>query len=179
MVMVDHMLQGVGTLAEHVEQLLGVQITDEALVDRRQRLPRVLQCLHKAATRRAMAAFAKLRLCVLVELRLHNPQVAVIGTEGESELTQARRLLAQLPPRCRLLIDRLYGVPSFLCDFLQQCLTRQSEFLARMRQGIKVRLLQRLPDGSSLLEVRVRDARDDWQTLQVRRGAARSCGSAS
>lgn len=212
--MVYHVTQGVGTLAEHVSQLFGITITDEALVDRRQRLPWklwerilelalgvradaqkhpgafykgfrllgmdgamfsvrntpwVLQRLSKAATRRCKAAFAKLRMCVLVELRLHNPVAAVIGRSDESEMGQARRLLDRIPPQCLVLIDRLYGVPSFVLEFFQHCLHRQSEFLVRVRRGLKARLLQCFPDGSCLLEVRARNSCGGWETMQVRR----------
>jgi len=212
--MVYHVTQGAGTLADHVRELWGVSITDEALVDRRQsqpwrlwerilelalgvradeknhpgafykgfrllgmdgtmfsvrNTPWVLRRLGKAAARRCKAAFAKLRMCVLVELRLHNPVAAVIGRSDESEMEQARRLLEHVPSKSLLLIDRLYGVGSFLLDFFRQCRCRKSEFLVRVRRGLKPRLLKNLPDGSCLMEVRGRRPEGGWETMQVRR----------
>ena len=212
--MVYHVAQGVGTLADHVLELWGVTMTDEALVDRRRsqpwrlwerilelalgvradeqkhpsafykgfrllgmdgtmfsvrNTPWVLQRLSKAAARRCKAAFARLRMCVLVELRLHNPVAAAIGRSDESEMEQARRLLEKVPPRSLLLIDRLYGVGSFLLDFLRQCRGRKSEFLVRVKRGLKPRLLKNLPDDSCLMELRARRPGGGWETMQARR----------
>ena len=60
-------------------------------------LPVFVQTLGKAARRRFSAAFAKLGVCLLVELGAHNPLAAAIGETGEKEYALARRLLAQLP----------------------------------------------------------------------------------
>ena len=64
-----------------------------------------MQVLGKAASQRFAAAFAKLSVCLLVELGAHNPLACAIGAGGEKEYARARRLLAQLPAGCLLLAD--------------------------------------------------------------------------
>src|SRR6218665_728128 len=49
--------------------------------------PQILAKMTKAASRRFEAAFAKLEMCVLVELGLHNPLAAEVGLKGEGEWT--------------------------------------------------------------------------------------------
>jgi len=119
--------------------------------------PQVLEVLPKARTRRGRAAFAKMTTAVLVELGLHNPVAAVIGRDGESEWELARRLVAQLPKRALLLGDRLYGCGAFAAEALARCERVGSHVLLRARMEIKPRVGQRLPDGSRLIQVVVRD----------------------
>jgi hypothetical protein len=60
------------------------------------------------------AAFAKVGLCLLVEVGIHNPIAAAIACAGESEMALAKKLLQSLPEKCLLLADRLYGVGAFV-----------------------------------------------------------------
>jgi len=62
----------------------------------------------KARPRRGRAAFAKLGLCLISELGLHNPVVAAIGLASERSL--ARPCIPRLPARSLLRGDRLDGV---------------------------------------------------------------------
>jgi Transposase DDE domain len=119
--------------------------------------PQVLGALPKARTRRGRAAFAKMTTAVLVELGLHNPVAAAIGRHNESEWALAGGLLAQLPKRALLLGDRLYGCGAFAAEALAACQRVGSHFLLRARMEIKPRVGQRLPDGSRLIQVPVRD----------------------
>ena len=118
-------------------------------------VPRLVCALGKASTRRFKAAFALVRTVVLVELGLHNPIAAAIGRHGESELELAWGLIAQLPQRSLLLADRLYGLPLFVGTLLARCLEVQGQFLVRIRRRLKTRLIEVLPDGSALVELRV------------------------
>ena len=64
------------------------------------------------------AAFAKIEMCVLVELGLHNPLAAEVGLKGEGEWTLSARLLENLPECSLLLIDRLYGCGKYLAEII-------------------------------------------------------------
>jgi hypothetical protein len=116
--------------------------------------------------------FAKLQCAVLLELVCHNPLGACLGWKGESEWKLAQGLLAALPERCLLLADRLYGCGAFLVMAWPQLQARQGHFLVRVKQGLKiVREIQRLPDGSRIIEIKALDPADHHRvgaTLQVR-----------
>ena len=106
--------------------------------------PAIVQALGKAASRRFAAAFAKLSVCLLVELGAHNPLAAAIGAKGEKEFALARRLLKQLPSGCLLLADRLYGVGAFLTELRALWPESQGHFLVRVRSNLAPKLVERL-----------------------------------
>jgi hypothetical protein len=115
--------------------------------------PQVKKRMPKAASRRFKAAFAKVGVAVLVELGLHNPIAAAIGPKEESEMVLARQLLHRLPENSLLVSDRYYGVPVLLIEFKELHPTGR-EFLARVRDKIKRRVLETYADGSALVEIR-------------------------
>jgi hypothetical protein len=118
--------------------------------------PQLTATTTKARTRRGRAAFAKMWTAVLLEVGLHNPLAAAIGRHGESEWALAQRLLAQLPKRALLLGDRLYGVAAFVVHARAACARVGSHFLLRASRSTKPRLLQRLPDGTRLVQIALR-----------------------
>jgi hypothetical protein len=121
--------------------------------------PQVLKRLSKAATRRLRAAFAKVGVAVLMELGLHNPVAAVIGRDGESEMNLAKRLLGSLQKGWLLLADRYYGVGVFVWELLRLQAERGCEFLVRVKEKLKCRLLEVLEDGSTLVELKIPQGR--------------------
>jgi hypothetical protein len=137
-------------------RLVGLDGTQFSLMNTAQ----VRATVAKARTRRGRAAYAKLTTAVLLELGLHNPLAAAVGRKGESEWALAQRLLAQLPKRTLLLGDRLYGVIVFARLAQQACDRVGSHFLLRASRTVKPRLIRRLADGSRLVGLRVRDARN-------------------
>lgn len=143
--------------------------------------PGLLTRLVKAKCRRGMAAFAKLPMNVLLELGLHNPLALAVGRAQEDEGSLARRLLAALPAGALLLADRLYGCGAWAQVLAQRCAQVGSHFLVRARGNLKVREIERLADGSRLVEVLVREpgkARREWTTLRLREvlGSVRKAG---
>jgi hypothetical protein len=193
--LVFHVAAGKGTLAQHVSQFSGKDITDGALAQRRALMPldifqgimsaalkpkadparhpdafyqglrlcgidgstfsvtntpQVKKRMRKARSRRGRAAFPKVGAAVLVELGLHNPLAAALGSEGESEMVLAKQLVPAQPERSLLLSDRYYGAPALLVDLPAE---GQRHFLARVKANLKRRLLQVLPDGSALVEI--------------------------
>jgi hypothetical protein len=142
-------------------------------------VPRLVRALGKAASRRFKAAFAQVRTVVLVELGLHNPLAAAIGRNGESELELAWELIKQLPARCLLLADRLYGMQLFVGELLAQCLSVNAQFLVRIRKNLKVRILKVLDDGSALVELTVRDEQNQKFRFVVREIRGRVMGRGS
>lgn len=109
----------------------------------------------KARTRRGRAAFAKLGLCVISELGLHNPVVAAIGRQSEREL--ARRCVPHLPRHSLLLGDRFYGVGCCIAECIPLCRERGSEFLFRVRANLKAEPVRVLADGSALVRITLAD----------------------
>ena len=118
--------------------------------------PQIKRSAKKAKSRRGRAAFAKIVTGVLLEVGLHNPLAAAIGRHGESEWELARRLLAHLPKAALLLADRLHGCAAFAWELWQACQRVGSHFLIRARTQIKARTVRRLPDGSRIVRVPVR-----------------------
>lgn len=203
--LVFHVVAGKGTLAQHVKQLTGKDITDGALAQRRALLPieifqrmmsaalkpkaepsrhpeafyhglrlcgidgstlsvtntpQVKKSMRKARSRRGRAAFPKVGVAVLVELGLHNPLAAALGSHGESEMVLAKRLVPAQPEKSRLISDRYCGTPALLLDLPA---AGQRHFLVRVKGNLKRRLLEVYPDGSALVEIGSGD-----QTRQVR-----------
>lgn len=210
MSLVYHFLSGPGTLAEHIQMLLGVSRAEATLAERRAALPWALftellqTCLRpraqkkkhpqafwrgwrllaldgtvfsvsntpqltgaftKAASRRLRAAFAKLNAVVLLEVGLHNPLALALGRRGESEWALALSLLAHLPKGALLLADRLYGCAAALARVQARCTAVGSHYLIRVRRNLKARVLERLADGSTLLEVAVCDPQNPRRTV--------------
>jgi|WetSurSiteA1Bulk_404760.scaffolds.fasta_scaffold35274_1 hypothetical protein len=124
----------------------------------------ILRYCTKSVSRRFKAAFAKVKVSVLVELGLHNPLAAEIARHGESEWELSLRLLRKLPQESLLLADRLYGCPAFIKQLRYRA---RCKFLIRIRKNALTQRLQRLTDGSSLVEIRIRTSRRHkvrWKT---------------
>lgn len=115
--------------------------------------PQVLNAMTKASSRRFEAAFAKLEMCVLVELGLHNPLAAEVGIKGECEWTLTARLLESLPRHSLLIVDRLSGCGKYFAEIMKACRLRQSEALVRARANVKSKKIRQLSDGSALVRI--------------------------
>lgn len=134
-------------------RLVGLDGTQFSLTN----TPQIRTAVPKARSRRGRAAFAKLPTSVLLEIGLHNPIAAAIGRHGESEWALGLRLLAQLPKGALLLADRLYGCAAFAEQALTTCARVHSHFLLRARRDLIAQVIKRLPDGSRLVQVPVRE----------------------
>ena len=119
--------------------------------------PPIKAGVKKTRSRRRAAAFYKLAMTAIYELGTHNPLAARIGLHGESEMQLATALLSRLRKDWLLLGDRYYGVPKFVCALM--ALPQKVQFLLRVRANLKSCILQRLRDGSALVEVRDRTSR--------------------
>lgn len=119
--------------------------------------PAIRAALPKAASRRLGSAFAKVRLVSVVELGLHQPLAAAAGPASEGELTLAKRLWPRVPERSLVIADRGFGTPRTLHEAMQGCAGREVAWLVRVRKDIKIEVLERLADGSALVDVPVRD----------------------
>ena len=125
----------------------------------------ILRDCTKVVSRRMQAAFAKIRGSVLVEIGIHNPIGAAIGSRQESEGALSKKLLQQLPAKCLLLGDRYYGSGKFISLFIEQC--KESRCLFRVNSRNKARLLKKLKDGSRIVEVSVRDKDKSYRIEKV------------
>ena len=111
----------------------------------------------RARTRRGRAAFGKMLVSTLVELGSHAPLAAAMSTEHSDEQGLSRQLLAQLPPRSLLILDRLYGNAPMLHDLQEQCQAKQCHFLVRVRGKLAVQTQRCFRDGSAEVSVALRD----------------------
>jgi hypothetical protein len=143
-------------------RLVALDGTQFSVINTPQILPRVV----KAQTRRGRAAFAKITAAVLLEVGLHNPLAAAIGRDGESEWALAQRLLTQLPKRALLLGDRLYGVAAFVAHARAACTRVGSHFLLRASRSTKPRIVNRLADGTRLIQIAHRARHRPGQILE-------------
>ena len=145
-----------------------------------QNTPQILSKMSKAVSRRFRAAFAKVQMSVVVEIGLHNPLGAIIGTRGESEMELGRRVLASVPDGSLLIGDRYYGHGAFVDEFRRADPQNKRAFLLRVKSNLKARVVEVLADGSALVEiesgeakvivreVRARVARKGRPTTEVR-----------
>ena len=151
-----------------VLRLVGIDGTTWSVGNTPQHLARIV----KAKTRRGCAAFAKIAMSALVELGTHAPLQAAIGLDGESEHVLSATLLAGLPSRILLILDRLYGQAPMLALLQRHCSTlKEQHYLVRVRAKLGVKVRRLLADGSALVEVELRDKvkkRQVLQTLEVR-----------
>jgi hypothetical protein len=219
--LVYHVMNGAGILSQHVHQLLGVDIKDSSLSQRRQRIgfepfrwlmknalrtladetldegsfykglrlcgidgsnwsvtntPQILGAMTKATSRRFEAAFAKIQMCVLVELGIHNPLAAAIGLKDEGEWVLAEELLEFLPEFSLLIVDRLYGCGKYVRELMEACLKRSSQLLVRARSNVKSHHLKTLGDGSCLVTIRPPGAKTTIKVREIR-GRIKKTGS--
>jgi len=130
--------------------------------------PAIVGQLPKAATRRLRAAFAKLRLVTAVELGVHHPLAAAAAPASLGEQTLAAKLWAQLPDHSLTIMDRLFGSPATLWQAQAAWQGRPMAFLARVKANIKAQVVERLPDGSAIVEVPVLQQRGKVGVLRVR-----------
>jgi len=133
-------------------RLVGIDGTEWSVTN----TPAIQEALPKAASRRLAAAFAKVRLVSVVELGLHQPLAAAAGPASEGELTLAKRLWSRVPAGSLVIADRGFGTPRTLYEAMQDCGEREVAWLVRVRKNLKVAVVERLADGSALVEVPVR-----------------------
>ena len=134
--------------------------------------PQILEKMGKSASRRLKAAFAKVEMCVLVELGLHNPIAAAVGLKGEGEWSLAAKLLESLPKGSLLIVDRLYGCGKYLKELVKSCELAHSELLVRARSSNKSHKVKRLADGSAMVSIKLRkqggSVREEVRVREIR-----------
>jgi hypothetical protein len=138
--------------------------------------PQILGAMTKATSRRFEAAFAKIQMCVLVELGIHNPLAAAIGLKDEGEWVLAEELLEFLPEFSLLIVDRLYGCGKYVRELMEACLKRSSQLLVRARSNVKSHHLKTLGDGSCLVTIRPPGAKTTIRVREIR-GRIKKTGS--
>lgn len=114
--------------------------------------PTVKASARKTRSRRGKAAFYKVGMTAIYELGTHNPLAARIGTDRESEMALAVPLLDAIQADWLLIADRYYGVAKFIFRLL--ALSSKPSFLIRARNNLKCKVIERLCDGSNLIEIR-------------------------
>jgi hypothetical protein len=132
--------------------------------------------LPKAASRRLEAAFAKVRLVCAIELGTHAPVAAAVAPAGEGEQTLAMRLWAGLPGNSLTVMDRLFGTARTLDEAMTGTEGRNAHFLVRVRENIKVKVVEHLPDGSALIDVAVKEGGKIIKQLRLREIQATGVG---
>lgn len=112
----------------------------------------IVSALPKAASRRFKAAFAKLRLVTLVELGTHAPLAARAAPVAETEQDLARELWSRVPDRSLVVADRLFGNGLTLQQACAAWAGRDIHALFRVAENLKPTVLERLEDGSAIIE---------------------------
>ncbi|MFH0820145.1 MAG: transposase [Candidatus Peregrinibacteria bacterium] len=114
--------------------------------------PAVNEEREKTKTRRGKAAFAKLAFCTVFELGHHHPILAAI--DGASEMELAGQLWSSLPYSSLTLGDRYYGNGKCISKLIAVApKVGKHHFLFRVQDRLKSRILQKLADGSALVEI--------------------------
>lgn len=109
----------------------------------------------KAASRRMKAAFGKVGVSVLIELGVHNPIAASVGSEGMSEQELSQPLLDRLPPQSLTLADRAYGLGCWVQRIHERYPEGDRHYLFRVRTNCKSTVLEVFPDGSAWVQIEV------------------------
>lgn len=156
----------------HEYRLVGVDGTQFSVVN----TPAILAQLPKAASRRFKAAFAKLRMVSLVELGTHAPLAACAGPAREGEQRLAGRIWSQVPEHSLVIGDRLFGTARTLWEASEAWQERDIAVLARVRDNIQIKVLERFGDGSALIEVPVREGQRVIGSLKLREVRAHGVG---
>lgn len=138
--------------------------------------PRILQALPKAASRRLKAAFAKVRLVCAIELGTHAPVAAAAAPASDGEQTVARRVWRNVPDNSLVIADRLFGTACTLNEALTETEGRNIHFLVRVKNNIKVSIVERFPDGSALVQVPVKERGKVIAKLALREIHAKGVG---
>ena len=136
--------------------------------------PPIKACVKKTRSRRRSAAFYKLSMAAIYELGTHNPLAARIGVNGESEMQLATTLLPLLQKDWLLMADRYYGLAKFVLALLE--LPHAVHFLLRVRKNLKSRIIQRLCDGSCLVEIRASTSRQRLRLREIHARVRRRSG---
>jgi len=128
--------------------------------------PQILSRYRKTVARRSRAAWAKLTAVVLLEVGLHNPLAVAVGQQGESEYILTQRLWDKLPRKSLVLADRLCGCQAMIASFWDACRARDIHCLFRVRSNMQAAVLKRLPDGSAIVSIAVRDPKKSRRILR-------------
>lgn len=120
--------------------------------------------MEKAASWKGETCFSKISLCMMSELGLHNPIGAAIRW-GESEMNLAKKVFEILPAQSLLLGDRYYGVNKCIGQCIGLNQSKGSHFLFRVRSNLNSRLIEKLSDGSAIVEI---ERWEDNAKLRVR-----------
>lgn len=132
--------------------------------------PQIVKEMSKAVSRRMKAAFAKINVCVMVELGLRNPIAASIGLKNESEMELGREVLQSMPEESLLIGDRLYGVGVVIEEIADILHGKNRHVLLRVKSNLNSQVLERYEDGSALVEIKTRAGR---RLLREVRGSVR------
>jgi hypothetical protein len=153
-------------------RLIGIDGTQWSVTN----TPIILKQLPKAASRRLKAAFAKVRLVCAIELGTHAPLAAAAAPASDGEQTVAMRVWRNIPDNSLGIADRLFGTACTLNEAMTETQGRNVHFLVRVKSNIKVKILKRLPDGSALVDVPVKEGGKFLKNLTLREIHAKGKG---
>jgi hypothetical protein len=108
--------------------------------------PRILARFRKQRGNHGGTGYPQIRLVALLACGTRSVIDAVFGTTTTGETTYTRRLLSSLHAGMILLADRNFGAQ----DLLAQIAATGAHLLVRLKNGRKIPVLARYPDGSYL-----------------------------
>jgi hypothetical protein len=109
-------------------------------------------------------------------LGTHAPLAACTGPASEGEQQLAARIWHQVPEHSLVIGDRLFGTARTLWEAREAWQERDIAVLARVRNNIKIKVLERFSDGSALIEVPVREGQRVIASLKLREVQAHGMG---
>jgi Transposase DDE domain len=133
-----------------------------------QNTPVLKKQLPKMRSRRLEAAFGKIRMVVVIEMGTHAPIAVAAAPASEGEQTLAKRVWGMLPNDSLLSMDRLFGTACTLNEAMTATEGRNVHFLVRVRDNIKITLIEHLSDGSSLVDVPMKEGNKIIKQLRLR-----------
>jgi len=98
---------------------------------------------------RGRAAYPQMRAVTLTDVGTRIRVAERHGPYGTGEIHLARRLLSEIPPGSLVLFDRNFLAYDFLWDLHRS----GSDFVVRVKEGVRPRLVRRIGPGDAIVEI--------------------------
>lgn len=131
-------------------------------------VPALVAQLPGAAIDRFRSAVARVQFASVAELCTRAPLAVIAGRRREGGEAFAERLWVKVPDRSIVVADELFATPRSLFEAHRAVEGREIFFLASVRDNVKVRLVERLSDGSAWVEAPIRGHSGESACLRIR-----------
>ncbi|MEI6284799.1 MAG: transposase [Opitutae bacterium] len=143
-------------------RLVGVDGTSFSVAN----TPTIKATTRKTKSRRGKAAFFRIGCVAAVVLGTHRPLAVRIGEDGESEGELASRIVDAFLENDLVIGDRYYGNGKWAVRFLTA--PGSPSFMVRVQERLRAQKIQKLSDGSCLVNVINPDTGEDIILRQIK-----------